>query len=175
MKRENMATIYRTFVVAVLLALLGVAARAEDADDDSAALAKALPESSVSLEQALKAAESDGKPISAKFEIEKGALQLSVYTIKGNAFDEVIVDHKSGAIKKVEKITDKEDLEDAEGQAKAMARAKMTLGAAMENATKANPGYKAVSILPVLAAVVPMAGITLMKGTDVKKVNLQLD
>ena len=170
-----MITMHRAISAALLLVFASVMAHAEDADDDLAALAKALPEATVSLEQGLKAAASDGKPISAKFEVEKGALQLSVYTIKGNAFDEVIVDHKSGAIKKVEKIADTEDLEDAEGQAEAMARAKMTLDTAIENATKANPGYKAVSIIPLLAAVVPMAGITLMKGTEVKKVNLQLD
>jgi hypothetical protein len=170
-----MIIMHRTISAALLLVFASVMAHAEDADDDPAALAKALPEATVSLEQGLKAAAGDGKPISAKFEVEKGALQLSVYTIKGNAFDEVIVDHKSGAIKKVEKIADNEDLEDAEGQAKAMARAKMTLETAIENAMKANPGYKAVSIIPMLAAVVPMAGITLMKGTEVKKVNLQLD
>jgi len=61
---------------------------------------------SVSLDQGLKASEREGKPISGKFEIADGALQLSVYTMKGDQFAEVIVDHKSGSVKKSEPITD---------------------------------------------------------------------
>jgi hypothetical protein len=51
------------------------------------------------LDQGLKASEREGKPISGKYEIADGALQLSVYTIKGNQLSEVIDDHKTGAIK----------------------------------------------------------------------------
>jgi hypothetical protein len=56
----------------------------------------------VSLDQGLKASEGEGKPISAKFELEHGALQLSVHTMKGDKFSEVVVDHKAGSIKKAE-------------------------------------------------------------------------
>src|SRR5438552_1779305 len=51
-------------------ALLGGTVYAADEDDkvDAAALAKALPSATVSLEQGLKAGEAKGKPISAKFE-----------------------------------------------------------------------------------------------------------
>jgi hypothetical protein len=146
-----------------------------DEDDNQAALAKALPDATVSLQQALKASEREGKPISAKYELDHGALQLSVYTKKGETFSEVIIDHKTGTIAKAEKITDAEDLEDAQGQARAMSQAKVTLESAIEKATKTNSGYRAVSIIPVLAAVVPMATVTLMKGEDVKKVPVQLD
>jgi hypothetical protein len=58
-----------------LLAIAGVSAGAED---NPAALAKALSEASVSLERGLKASESQGKPISGKFEVQDDALQLSV-------------------------------------------------------------------------------------------------
>ena len=51
------------------------------------------------LDQGLKASEREGKPISGKYQIADGALQLSVYTIKGNQLSEVIDDHKTGAIK----------------------------------------------------------------------------
>src|SRR4051794_25628855 len=93
-------------VVAGMLAAAGLVSWAEEDEDEAnpAELAKVLPEASVSLEQGLKASEREGKPISGKYEIEDGALQLSVYTMKGNQFEEVTVDHKSGAIKKAEPI-----------------------------------------------------------------------
>src|SRR5690242_9694338 len=79
------------------------------AAEDAAALIKALPDATVSLEQGLTASEREGKPISGKFEIEDGALQLSVYMVKDGKFTEVIVDHKSAVIKKAEPITKEED------------------------------------------------------------------
>ena len=54
-------------LVAGLLAIAIPSSRAEDAD--SVALAKGLPEASVTLEQGLTAGEREGKPISGKFEI----------------------------------------------------------------------------------------------------------
>ena len=90
------------------------------AEENPGALAKALGEASVSLDQGLKASESEGKPISGKYELEDGALQLSVYTTKGDQFSEVIVDYKTGAIKKAEKITDPDDLKDAKEQSEAI-------------------------------------------------------
>src|SRR5262249_45430334 len=96
-------------LVVGLLATAGVAFSIDDDDDDEggnpAALAQVLPQASVSLEQALKASERVGRPISAKFELEDGALQLSVYTANGSRFEEVIIDHKNGGIKKAEPIT----------------------------------------------------------------------
>src|SRR5258708_894338 len=121
-----------------------------DDDDDPAALAKALPEASVTLDQGLKASLREGKPISGKYEIEDGALQLSVYTIKGDQFSEVIVDHKSGAIKKAEKITEGDDLKEAKEQSAAMAKAKIPLDQAVDSAVKTNGGYRAVSVVPML-------------------------
>jgi hypothetical protein len=41
--------------------------------------------------------------------LKEGTLQLSVYTIKGDQFSLVIVDHKFRGIKKAEKITDADD------------------------------------------------------------------
>ena len=58
-----------------VLAIAGIAWATDDDEDDinAAALAKALSEASVSLDQGLKASESEGKPISGKFEIQDGA------------------------------------------------------------------------------------------------------
>ena len=104
-----------TIAVAVTGILAAVALSSCTGDDNPVALAKALPEASVSLDQGLKASESEGKPISGEYEIEDGALQLSVNTMKGDQFSEVIVDHKTGAVKNAEKITDADDLKDAKG------------------------------------------------------------
>jgi hypothetical protein len=139
------------------------------------ALAKALPEASISLDQGLKASEHKGKPISGKYEIEDGALQLSVYTMKGDQFSEVIVDHKTGAIKKAETITDADDLKNAKEQSQAMAKAKVSLDKAVADVAKVNSGYRAVSVVPTLDAGKPVANITLMKGEDVKKATEKLD
>ncbi len=157
-----------------ILIFASLSSRAEG-EGDSAALAKALPQASVSLDQGLKASEREGKPISAKYEIENGALQLSVYTMKGDQFSEVIVDHSSGSIKKAEPITDADDLKAAQEQSAAMAKAKLPLEAAVGGAVKANSGYRAVSVIPTLNGGQPVAAITLMKGEDVKKVTEKLE
>src|SRR5919197_645124 len=73
-------------------------------------LMKALQGVKVSLADGLAASESEGTPISGKFELEEGTLQLSVYTMKGDTFSEVIVDHTTGKVTKAEPITGGEDL-----------------------------------------------------------------
>ncbi|WOJ91199.1 hypothetical protein RZS28_08000 [Methylocapsa polymorpha] len=158
-----------------LLVVSALAAHAETNEDKGAALAKALPQASVSLAQGLKASESAGTPISGKFEIDEDALQLSVYTMKGDKFSEIIVDQKSGAIKKTEAITDAEDLKDAAEQSAAVAQSKISLENAVQAAVAANAGYLAASAIPALTGEHPVADITLIKGEDVRKVQQKLD
>jgi hypothetical protein len=141
---------------------------AAEAAKNAPALAAALKESKVSLEKGIKAAEKEGKPISAKYEVEDGKLQLSVYTMKGNKFSEVIVDHKTGKIEKTEPITGGEDLTEAKKQAEAMAKSKRSLGDAVVSAEKSNAGYKVVSIEPELENGKPEAEVNLLKGTESK-------
>src|SRR5712664_1072689 len=107
---------------------------------DPAALAAAMKDASATLQGGLKASEPQGTPISAKFEIDDGKLQLSVYTMKGDGFTEVVADPKTGAIAEAEKITDADDLKAAESQKAAMAKAKVPLLTATETAVKANAG-----------------------------------
>ena len=83
---------------------------------DQAALAAAMKDATATLQGGLKASEPQGTPISAKFEIDDGKLQLSVYTMKGDGFTEVVADPKTGAIAEAEKITDADDLKAAESQ-----------------------------------------------------------
>lgn len=172
----------RTKAVAVALAfagalsVTGLVSWADEDEDNPTALAQALPAASVSLDQGLKASAREGRPISGKYEIEHGALQLSVYTMKGNDwFEEVIVDHASGTIKKAEKITDADDLKEAKEQGRAMAKASVPLAQAVGSAVKANGGYRAVSVVPMLKAEKPVAEVTLMKGAAVKKATEKLD
>jgi hypothetical protein len=124
-----------------------VPARAEGGD--SAALAAAMKNASATLQGGLKASEAQGTPISAKFEIEDGKLQLSVYTMKGNDFMEVVADPKTGAIAKAEKITDAGDLKEAAAQKAAMAKAKVPLLTTAETAVNANAGSRRSASSPI--------------------------
>ena len=142
---------------------------------DQAALAAAMKNATATLQGGLKASEAQGTPISAKFEIEDGKLQLSVYTMKGDDFMEVVADPNTGAIAKAEKITDAEDLKEATAQKAAMAKAKVPLLTATETAVKANAGSRAVSIVPELKNGQATAEVTLLQGTAFKKVTEKLD
>ena len=157
-----------------LLIVASLPSRAED-EYNPAALVNALPQATVSLEQGLKASAREGKPISAKYEIENGALQLSIYTVQGARFSEVIVDHQSGAIKKAEPLTDADDVKDAKEQSAAMVKATVSLEVVVSRAGQANSGYRAVSAIPTLEGGHAVATVTLMKGTEVKKVTEKLE
>ena len=144
-------------------------------EKESAELAQALKGAKVSLKQGIVASAPKGKPISGKFEVEDGKLQLSVYTAKGGAFSEVLVDPKTGRVAKVEKIESGEDLTEAKEQAEAMAKAKTALGAAVDAAVKQNPGFRPVSVIPALKDGHPTADVTLMKGDERKTASERLD
>lgn len=167
-------TIALAFLVAWVFAVpIGWAQKSDD--HEHAALAKALPAGKVSLASGLAASAREGKPISGKYEVEDGKLQLSVYTVKGDRFSEVIVDHTTGKIAKVEPITKGEDLTAAKAQTEAMAKAKRSLSAAVADATKANKGFRAVSAYPTLKDGHPVADVTLVKGTEWKTESEKLD
>src|SRR5215831_4984502 len=145
-------------------------ARAQGIAGEAGALAAAMKDATATLEAGIKASEREGTPISAKFEIEDGKLQLSVYTMKGDVFMEVVADPKTGAIAKVEKITDAEDL-----KAAATAKARMPLLTAAETVVKGNAGSRAVSIYPELKNGQATAEVTLLAGGTFKKVTQKLD
>jgi hypothetical protein len=142
---------------------------------EHAELAGALKDVKFPLERALSASGREGKPISGKYEMEHGQLQLSVYTMKGDHFSEVIVDHKTGKVAKTEEITGGDDLAAAKAQREAMAKAKRSLGAAIGQAVKDNAGYRAVSVTPTVKDGHPVADVTLVKGADWKSVPEKLD
>jgi hypothetical protein len=142
---------------------------------DPAALAAALKDATATLQGGLKAGEREGTPISAKFEIDDGKLQLSVYTMKGDSFMEVVTDPRTGAVTEAEKIKDADDLKEAAAQKSVMAKAKVPLASAAETAVNANPGFRAVSIYPQLQDGSATAEVTLLQGTTFKKVTEKLD
>ena len=138
-------------------------------------MAAALKDINLTLQEALKASEKEGKPISAQFEMDDGKLQISIYTSKGEDFVEVIADPKTGAIVRSEKITDDDELSDAADQKAAMAKATTSLTAAADAAVKDNAGFRAVAIFPDLRDDHAIAEVTLLQGTTAKKVTEKLD
>jgi hypothetical protein len=134
-------------------------------------LAPALKAAKVSLAAGLRAAEKEGRPISGKYELEDGKLQLSVYTNKDDKFSEVVVDHVTGKVAKSEPITGGEDLAAAQKQAQAMAKTKQALRDVVAKAEKANPGFHAVSVVPEVEDGKAQADVTLLKGNTSKSVD----
>jgi len=167
-------TIAVAFLVAWFFAAPTGWAQTSD-DKEHAELAKALKDAKVSLQRGLTASAKEGKPISAKYEMHEGKLQLSVYTMKGDKFSEVIVDHKAGKVAKAEPITSGEDFTAAKAQSAAMAKAKRSLDAAASEAVRENKGYRVVSVMPTLKDSHPVADVTLVKGTEWKTVSEKLD
>jgi hypothetical protein len=148
-------------------------------DQQQAELANALSSAKVSLQQGFVASEREGQPISGKFEVEDGKLQLSVYTAKDGKFFEVIVDHMTGNIAKVDPITEGEDITNAKSQKAAMDRAKVKLADA---ATKAKGKAKGeatdvlvVSAAPELKGDRPEATIVLLSAKKFSSVSERLD
>jgi hypothetical protein len=147
--------------------MAGSAVFAEEHEDQQALL-KLLPSAKVTLLQGLQASAAQGQPISAKFEVDEGKFQLSVYTNKAGAFSEVVVDPTTGKVAKTEPITEGEDLTAAKSQAAAMAKAKSSLAAAIEKAQHELAGSRAIGITPEVKQGQAVAVVTLLKGTQFK-------
>jgi hypothetical protein len=144
-------------------------------DKDKAELAPVVAGAKVTLEQGLAASKKNGKPVSAKFEIENGKPQLSVYTIKdGSKYFEVIVDHTSGEIAKSDPITGGDDLTAAKKQNDGLFRATRELREAVKEAKRDNPGYLAVSVWPDTKDGHSVATVMLVKDNDWKSAVIDL-
>jgi hypothetical protein len=154
---------------------IGGSMAAAQGSTEQAELAKEMAAARVSLAQGLKASQSEGTPISAKYELEEGQLQLSVYTEKAGKFAEVIIDHTTGAVAKTEAITHGDDLLHAKAQSDAMAKARRPLEAAVSDVENANTGFKAVSVTPALKDGHPVADVNLVMGTAWKTLSQKLD
>ena len=125
-------------------------------------LARALVGAWLPLESGLAVSAREGTPLSAKYEIDDGAFQLSVYTWKadtgsGDSFTEVIVDFSTGLVARVDTITGGNDLAAAQRQKATMARAKRSLGEAGLDGSG------------------PLAEVTLVRGDEWKIITVRLD
>ena len=149
--------------------LWSVIASAAMSDKEKAELAPAASSSKVTLEQGLAASKTNGKPVSAKFEIANGKPQLSIYTIKdGSKYFEVIVDRNSGEIAKAEPIPDGDRLVEAKKQSDGLFRATRELREAVKEAKRNNPGDNAVNVWSEMKDDHSVATVTLVKDNDWK-------
>src|SRR5207248_11562927 len=89
-------------------------------------------------------------------------------------FFEVIVDHNTGKVVKAEPIAEGEDYTAAQSQSAAMAKAKGSLRAAVEQALRGNAGFHAISVTPSLKDGTAVVEITLAKGQEFKTVSVPL-
>src|SRR5712671_2848795 len=175
MTRRKMLLMTAGATVLGLAALIGFADHnaifANDDDDEGQeALIKLLDTSKMNLQQGLAASEQQGQPISAKFEVDEGKLQLSVYTMKEGKFSEVLVDHTTGKVMKAEPITEGDDLAAANLQSAAMAKAKTTLKEAVDKAVTQSGNARVVSAVPSLKDGRPLVSIVLLDGEQFKTV-----
>ena len=162
----------KAILMTIVSLTLGGLCPAWSAEQDDAALIKAVTSAKVNLQQGLTASEREGRPISGKFEMEDGKLQLSIYTEKNGKFFEVIVDHMTGSIAKTEPITEGDDLIDAKSQSAAMTKAKTNLKTAVD---KASGLYLAVSAIPEMKDSRPIASIGVVKSGKLETANEPLD
>jgi type II secretory pathway component PulF len=146
-----------------------------DEASDKAAVAKQIGSAKITLQQGLTAGEAQGQAVSGKFEMDEGKFQLSVYTAKGTAFQEVIVDYTTGKIAKAEPLSEAEDIAAGKRQLAVMAKASTTLKDAVDNAEKQTPGFRAVSVEPKSKANHAVAVVTLVKGAQFKSVSEPLE
>jgi uncharacterized membrane protein YkoI len=123
----------------------------------------------------LAAGEAQGQVISGKFEVDEGKFQLSVYTAKGAALQEVIVDLTTGKVLKAEPLSEADDIAAGKKQVAVMAKASTTLKDAVDKAEKQTPGFRAVSVEPKSKANHPVAMVTLVKGAQFKSVSEPLE
>src|SRR5260370_38889630 len=87
--------------VAFVWSSVAVVLRAEESSEkENGDLAEALESVKVSLDDGLQASEAQGTPISGRFGVDDGKLQLSVYTMKDGKCFEGIVEHKTCRLSK---------------------------------------------------------------------------
>ena len=179
-RRQMLLTSACGFVIVALAAFAGDrSALAIGPDQEQAELANALSDVKVSLQQGFTASEREGQPISGKFEVDNGKLQLSVYTAKEGNFFEVIVDHMTGSVAKVEPITEGEDLTHAKAQKAAMDRAKIKLSDAAIKAKGQAKGEATdalvVRAVPELKDDHPVVAVVLLQGKKFSTASEPLD
>jgi hypothetical protein len=161
----------------ILVGLAGNNAFSADGEDEAQEqLIKVLDAAKVNLQQGLAAGEQEGRPISAKFEVNDGKLQLSVYTAKDGKFSEVLVDYVTGNVLKVEPISGGDDLTAAREQSTAMANAKIALKTAVDKTiAQSAKNVRAVRVVPSLKDGHPVASIDILNYNQFRATQQPLD
>jgi hypothetical protein len=140
---------HSVFARALVVTFLMAACVAYGTEDrESAKLAEALKGTRVSLEAGLSVSERVGIPISGEFEVTDGSLELTVYVVTGSELLDVTVDPKTGMVTSVEPIA----------------------RAATEHVVQANPGFRAVSVVPTMKDGHPLAELVLVRGQEFKEI-----
>ena len=148
---------------------------ADDEDASQEALIKLLDTAKINLQQGLAASEQQGQPISAKFEVDDGKLQLSVYTAKEGKFFEVLVNYVTGKVLRAEPIAEGDDLSAAMEQNEAMANAKTSLQAVVDKTIAQSANIRAVSVVPSMKDGHPIASIDVLTYNQVRAIQQPLD
>ena len=160
-------TLRSVLAAAMFLGFSGLAwAQDQDEEPDPVILRIAIADAATTLQKGLAAGERQGKPISAKFEMPDGDLQVSVYTATASGFAKVVLNPKTGAVISAAPITDPDDLAHAKAQAAAMEGVTASLLAVTENAVRDNAGSRAVSVVPAIRGSQPVALVTLQRAKD---------
>jgi len=156
--------------LAVLILMVGLSGTVEAGRIDDQPLAIALKNVKGTLEDGLKAVERTGrKPISAHFAVDRGVVHLSVTgCAEDGTFSEVLLYPATRMITETPEVTDSAKLKIAAEQKHAMDSASVSLLTATENAVKANHGFRAVSIFPMLEEGDPVAVVKLVGNGEFK-------
>ncbi len=151
-------------VAALLVTLAPTLPAASDRDDqpDPVALWAALEDAGVTLERGLSVGGERGHPVSARFDIADGELQLVVWIATIDGFLQVLVDPNTAAIVWAGPINASDDLADAMAQKAATDKAGISLTLAIQQALRDNRNARAVEITPELKDGHAFAVITLL-------------
>jgi len=173
----KLTTMLRALRWAPLMGIVGLSGIGEagDTDGNHQLLATAMKNVRGTLEDALKASERLGKPISAKFAVERGVVYLAISIAKNDSFSEVILYPTIRMITEIVEVIDAAELKIAVERKVAVERASMSLLSAAENALKANDGSREVSIFPVLEEGHPIAVVTLVRNGEFDTVREELN
>ena len=160
---------------ALVLVVVGFSSTAMAEDiQDHAALAVALEHVKSTLEDGLRAGQRIGKPISAKFALEHGTIQLSIWVTGEVGFAEFIVYPAIRTFSSNFDFRDPDKLEVARERKLVMDKATVSLLTATADAVKANHGFRAISAYPMLLDGNPIAVVTLLDANTSKSVTEKL-
>ena len=150
-------------------------AKYQEKHEDLGSTIRELGDTKITLQLGLAASEQEGQPVSGKFEIDDGKLQLLVYTAKDGSFFKVFVDYVTARISKVEPVTEGHDLALADTEGVAMAKATSPMRKAVDEATDGAGGFRAISVVPDLRDGVLFASVLIFKAGQFKTVSEALD